>query len=183
MRVVWKGYVQRFKNSEVWLLMIHPFPSFPPSVPSYWSHLEVKDLISGNNWSHSLQTIRSWGFFGVFLSREGNSRRSVHRCFTLLSPISDLGDTRDNWSLVGNLDMSWWHRYTSISYFFFFYCHSSMGSQKKCTWVISEAVNLHCSEEDVSSSELKRHIPSIALYVILVAKLDYSWTTCLPQPK
>ena len=81
----------------------HPFPHscLLPSWRVVWSyrpHLEEKNPIWVNDWSHSpfIRRSPSWGFLGDFLSCKANARRSVHspRIISLL-PLSLATDVTD----------------------------------------------------------------------------------------
>ena len=124
-------HIEMEKNiSESWWAWSCPlwFPFFLPSwraVRSYWSHLEERDPIWGDDWSHSLFIRRSpsWVFSGVFLGCKANARRSVpspqdHFIITLaISDQRNWRHTRGKWPLARNPDRSWWHRHTNWKFF------------------------------------------------------------------
>ena len=87
-------------------------------------HLEGRDPIWGDDWSHSLhRRSPSWGFPGFFLSYKVNSSRSVHNPRYHLIITLSLGDradwhnTLDKRPLARNPERSWWHRHTSLKFF------------------------------------------------------------------
>ena len=83
---------------------------------SYRRHLEGRDPIWGDDWSHSsfIRRSPSRRFPGVFLSHKANAKRSVHSPqdhFIIILIISDWCDTEVKWPLTRNLDRSWRHRW------------------------------------------------------------------------
>ena len=110
-------------------LKMNPFPLFFlfPSwcaVRSYRPHLEERDPIWGDDWSHIpfIGRSPSWGFLGFSsaVRKMPGDLCTAPRIITLI--ISDRRDwrrdTRGKWPLARNPDRSWWHRHTSISYSF-----------------------------------------------------------------
>ena len=82
---------------------------------SYRPHLEERDPISGDDWSHSpfIRLSYSWSF----------SRRYVHSLRNhfifplIISDRSDWGDTRGKGPLARNPNRGWWHRHISLKPF------------------------------------------------------------------
>ena len=107
------------------------FSSFPfwNAVWSYQPQMEERDPIWGDDWSHSLFIN---GFLTeVFPSHKADARRSVHSPwdhFIITLIISDWCDTWGKWPLARKLDSSWWHRHTSLK-FFWLLPHGSMDNR------------------------------------------------------
>ena len=104
----------------------YPIVSFllPSSraVRSYRPHLEERDPIWDDDWSHSsfIRRSPSWRFLGDSLSRNVNARRSVHSpqdnfiITLIIRDRRDWRDTEDKWPLISNADRSWWNPHTSL---------------------------------------------------------------------
>ena len=92
-------------------------------VRSYRPHLEVRELIWGDDWSYSLYP----RFFSLGLREFSSALRKMSDLCTApgiisLSPLSladrrDWRVTRGKWFLARNSDRSWWHRQTSLKFF------------------------------------------------------------------
>ena len=88
---------------------------------SYRSHLEERDPIYVDDWSHNPFIRR---FYEVFLSCKVNTRRSAHSpqdhfiITLIISDWRDWCDTWGKWPLGRILDRSWWHCHTSLKVFF-----------------------------------------------------------------
>ena len=87
-----------------------------------WRHLEVRDSFWGDVWSLSLQMISQLRFFGVFLRRKVNARRSIHSPrfhFIITLEILKPWLTWHSVQMVvrENPVRSWWRHQTSIKIF------------------------------------------------------------------
>ena len=91
------------------------------AVQSYRPHLEERDPILGDDWSHNPS---SDGILAEVFRCKAIARRSVHSSqnhliITLvISDRSDWRDTRGKWPLARNPDRNWWHRHTNWKFFF-----------------------------------------------------------------
>ena len=88
------------------------------------AHLEVRDPIRGNDWSHSpfIRRSPSWRFprFSSAVRQMSGDLDTVPRIISL-SPLSLATDvtreTRSKWPLARNPDRSWRHRHASLKCF------------------------------------------------------------------
>ena len=129
---------------------LYTFPPYPfllsflfhasRAVRSYRYHLEVRDPIWGDYWSHSLHQTVSRGSPKFSSNREVNTSRPIYNPGIIsLSPLSlsdrrDWRDTLFKWSLARNLSKSLWHHHINFNRF----CRSPWlhGQQIKISYVL-----------------------------------------------
>ena len=113
---------------RVIFFFLYPTPSFPSfilhswwAVRSYWPHLEVRDPIWNDEWSHSPHRLSpSWGFPGVSLSVSYISEDMCKAPGIIpISPLAlddrhDCLNIREEWPLVRNPDKRWRNHHNSL---------------------------------------------------------------------